>query len=106
MSQSPFDKSIKFLVEIQCFRFGRADLSFPGQDRVNHEAICRTAPATEGLLIIMEILLYATVTENIFSVALPLQECIPFDPSKSYISNVMTPKTCIGCFFLYWLYWL
>ena len=31
----PFWKLIIFLAEIQCFRFGRADLPFPGQDRVN-----------------------------------------------------------------------
>ena len=35
MSQSRFEKFNIFLVEIQCFRFGRADLPFPGQDRVN-----------------------------------------------------------------------
>ena len=35
MSPSNFKKIIIFLSEIKCFRVGRADLPFPGQDRVN-----------------------------------------------------------------------
>ena len=30
----PFDKLVIFLAKIQCFRFGKADLPFPGQNRV------------------------------------------------------------------------
>ena len=34
LSPSHFEKLIIFLTEIQCFKFGRADLPFPGQDMV------------------------------------------------------------------------
>ena len=39
LSPSKFEKFIIFLALVQFFRFGRADLPFPGQDRVNRPSV-------------------------------------------------------------------